>query len=148
MPNTYSAMYAHLIFATKGRVPMIEAAWKPRLHAYMAGTLRGLETNPEIVGGITDHVHILVQIKPATNLPSVVRELKKASTFWVQRECYRADFAWQVGYAALTVSPFDRRDLIRYIANQEEHHSSENSRDELLRLLRAADVEVDMKYFE
>ena len=115
MPNTYSALYVHIIFATKGRLPLIDSAWLGELHAYMAGTLRGLNTKPEIIGGVADHVHALVQIKPTTDLPRLIGELKKASTFWIQREKGRVNFGWQVGYAALSASPFERRDLISYI---------------------------------
>ncbi len=57
MPTTYSALYVHIIFATKGRLPLIDDAWIGELHAYMAGTLRGLNTRPEIIGGVADHIH-------------------------------------------------------------------------------------------
>jgi len=148
MPNTYSALYAHIIFATKERRPLIHGDWRNELHAYIAGTLRGLGAHPEIVGGVDDHVHILTRFQPKTILPDLVREVKKAGTFWIRDERGQREFNWQGGYAIFSVSPFERKDLIAYIANQETHHSSESSDQELLRILEAAGVEFDPRYFE
>jgi len=148
MPNTYPALYAHIIFATKERRPLISEVWRGDLHAYIAGILRGQDTQPEIVGGVSDHVHMLTKFQPKAVLPDIVREVKKAATFWVQGERAQAEFGWQGGYAIFSVSPFERRDLIAYIANQEAHHATESSDQELLRILDAAGVEFDRKYFE
>jgi putative transposase len=148
MANTYSALHYHIIFATRERIPMIDKEWMQDLHAYLAGTMRHLGTKPEIIGGIADHVHILAEMKPITVIPDVLRDIKKASTTWVQRERSVPKFGWQGGYAIFSVSPFERRDLVRYIANQEVHHTDENSYDELFRMLRAAEIDFDPQYFE
>lgn len=127
---------------------MIDKAWIQELHAYMAGALRGMNVRPEVIGGVADHVHILAELRPATVIPDMIRELKKASTFWIQGQKHVPGFGWQGGYAVLSVSPFERRELMAYIAGQESHHAKENSHDELLRILTAAEIEIEMKYFE
>ncbi len=126
---------------------MIQPEWRQELHAYLTGTLRGLGVRPEIVGGVSDHVHSLFEVKPTTVLSDIVRELKKASTSWVQ-DNHLPGFGWQSGYAAFSVSAFERKDLISYIANQEAHHSKEGSADELRRMLDLAGVAFDPRYFE
>jgi REP element-mobilizing transposase RayT len=56
---------------------------------------------PEIVGGVEDHVHLLVSLRPAHCLADLMRDLKKDSTNWIKENPARR-FAWQEGYAAFT----------------------------------------------
>jgi REP element-mobilizing transposase RayT len=46
----------------------------------MGGVINGLGGLPEKIGGIEDHVHVLVGLKSTHCLADFVRELKKAST--------------------------------------------------------------------
>src|SRR5258706_16402439 len=103
MASTYLSLHYHLVFGTKHREPIIAADWRSRLHDYLGGTIRGLGGFPEGVGGVADHVHLLVGLKATHCLADVMRELKKASSVWVHEEIGEA-FAWQEGYAAFTVS--------------------------------------------
>lgn len=73
----------HLIFATKYREPTIAAEWRERLHEYLGGTILGLDGLPLGVGGVSDHVHLLVTLKSTHKLCDVLRELKKAASNWV-----------------------------------------------------------------
>jgi putative transposase len=135
-----------LVFATKHREAAIAAEWRPRLHEYLGGTIRGLGGFPEGVGGVADHVHLLVGLKATHCLADVMRELKKASSIWVHQEIGLRSFAWQEGYAAFTVSVTARDGVRNYIAHQEEHHRVKSSRDELLEMLVKAGVEYDPRY--
>jgi putative transposase len=109
MPATYLSLHYHLVFSTKNREPFIAALWRPRLHEYLGGTISGLGGIPEIVGGVADHVHLLVGLKATHKLADVLRELKKASSVWVHEQIGLASFAWQDGYAAFTVSATARK---------------------------------------
>jgi len=144
--STYYSLNYHVIFATKGRAPVIGGSWRGDLHAYIGGTVRQLEGRALIVGGVADHVHILASLKTNMCVADVVREVKKASSVWAS-ERYE-NFGWQVGYAAFTVSPPGIEDLSRYIANQEEHHRHLSSSDELLALLKEFEIEYNPMYFE
>ena len=104
MPSTYLSLHYHLVFGTKDRSPLIASAWRGRLHDYLGGTLRGLAGFPDTIGGIADHVHLLVGLQATHCLADVLRELKKASSIWVHEEIGLRLFAWQEGYAAFTVS--------------------------------------------
>jgi len=95
MPSTYLSLHYHLVFGTKDRMPLIEAAWRLRLHEYLCGTIRGLDGFPQEVGGVADHVHLLVGLKATHCLADVMRELKKASSAWVHDELGSLGFAWQ-----------------------------------------------------
>jgi putative transposase len=147
MSSTYLSLHFHLVFGTKDREPTIRDAWKLRLHEYLGGTIRGLGGFPEGVGGMVDHVHVLVGLKATHCLAEVLRDLKKASSLWVHEAIGEA-FAWQEGYAAFTVSPTARAGVENYIAHQEEHHRARSYRDELVEMLVAASVEYDPRFLD
>ena len=144
---TYLSLHFHIIFSTKNREPWIDKLWKQRLHEYLGGTARGKNATPEQIGGIEDHVHLLLGLRATHCLADVIRELKKASSNWVHSEIGLGDFCWQEGYAAFTVSPTSRDAVKSYIANQEEHHRTRLSREELEIMLSEADVAYDPQYF-
>lgn len=148
MPSTYLSLHYHLVFSTKQRVAMIQPEWQPRLYDYLGGTINGLGGYTEGIGGVADHVHLLVGLKATHCLAEVLRELKKASSAWVHDEIGMRDFAWQEGYAAFTVSPSVRVGVQSYIAHQEAHHRGVSFRDELVELLTKAEVSFDDQYLD
>lgn len=146
--STYLSLHYHLVFATKNRVAIIAPDWRPRLHEYLGGTITGLGGFSQGVGGVEDHVHLLVGLKATHFLADVLRDLKKASSIWVHEKIGLRTFAWQEGYAAFTVSAPARPGVQQYIANQEQHHRTRSSRDELLEMLAKAEIAYDPQYFE
>jgi REP element-mobilizing transposase RayT len=148
MSSTYLSLHYHLIFSTKDRRPFIAPAWCERLHEYLGGTIRGLDGFPEGVGGIADHVHLLVGLKATHCLADILRELKKASSAWVHDAIGEPTFGWQDGYAAFTVSPTARSGVKAYIADQAAHHRKKSFREELKLLLQTAGVEYDERYLD
>jgi putative transposase len=150
MSSTYLSLHYHLVFSTKNRAPVIASPWRLRLHDYIGGTIRGLGGFPEEVGGVADHVHLLMGLKATHCLADVMRELKKASSIWVHKEIGSSSqmFAWQEGYAAFTVSATARAAVRKYIAGQEEHHRTRSFREELIEMLGKAGIEYDPKYLD
>jgi putative transposase len=148
MPSTYLSLHYHIVFSTKNREPLIQASWQPRLHEYLGGTVNGLDGVSEIVGGVADHVHLLVRLKATHCLADFMRELKKASSVWVHNELKLPAFTWQEGYAAFTVSATNRDAARDYIARQEEHHRGKTFREELIEVLERAGVEYDERYLD
>lgn len=148
MSSTYLSLHYHLVFGTKHREALMAPEWRTRLHDYLGGTIRGLGGFPEGVGGVADHVHLLVGLKATHGLADVMRELKKASSTWVHDEIGLRAFAWQEGYAAFTVSATSRDAVRHYIANQEEHHRVKSFREELIEMLNKAGIEYDAKYLD
>ena len=147
MPS-YLSLHYHLVFGTKNREATISPEWRARLHDYLGGTIRGLGGFPEGIGGVADHVHLLVGLKATHCLADVMRELKKASSAWVHEGIGVPAFAWQEGYAAFTVSATARDAVRHYIANQEEHHRVKSFREELAEMLSKAGVEYDPQYLD
>ena len=146
MPSTHLSLHYHIIFSTKEREPLIIAPWRERLHAYIGGVIKNLGGIPETVGGVDDHLHVLIGL-PATHcISDAVRDVKAVSSRWIHEELGMQLFAWQEGYGAFTVSPSQRSHVSQYIARQEEHHRQRTFKEEYLDLLRRCGVEYDSRY--
>jgi putative transposase len=146
VPSTHLCLTFHVVFSTKERRPLIVERWRPRLHAYLGGTVRSLRGTPLAVGGTADHVHLLMGLRATHCLAAVVRDVKHASSEWVHTDIGMNPFAWQEGYGAFTVSPERKDGISRYIAQQEEHHRLRSFQEEYLGLLREHEVEYDERY--
>lgn len=146
--STFLSLHYHIVFSTKNREPMIDADWRPRLHDYLGGTVKGLDGFPQGVGGTADHVHLLIGLKATHCLSNFMRELKKTTSVWVHDAIGNSQFRWQEGYGAFTVSPTARPEVRRYIGNQEEHHRNLSFGEEFEGFLERAGVEYDPKYLE
>ena len=148
MPSTFVSLNYHVVFSTKDRIPMIADSWATRLHEYLGGTVKGLGGVSLQVGGIEDHVHLLIGLKPTHCLSDVMRELKRTCSIWVHTEIDENRFAWQEGYAAFTVSPSACESVRRYIKNQRQHHQRRSFREELVQLLQRAGIEFDDRHLD
>jgi len=146
MPSTYLSLHYHLIFSTKERRCLIADPWRGRLHAYLGGTVRTLDGVPEAIGGTADHVHMLVGLRALHCLADVLREIKRPSSQWVHETLGIAEFAWQEGYGAFTVSASDLAAVKQYILRQEEHHRKKTFQEEYVGFLQRSGVEYDERY--
>ncbi len=145
MGSTFYSLHYHVVFSTKERRPFVRANWRQHLHEYLGGTVRGLGGVAEEVGGVEDHVHLLLSLKTTDAPAEVVRELKKASSVWAA-EKHEPVFSWQEGYSIFTASWTHVPVVRRYIAGQEAHHRKTTFVDELKRLLEKNGVQYDPKY--
>ncbi len=107
--------------------------------------MRGLGGFPEIIGGVEDHIHLLIGLRATHCLADFMQELKKASSSWAS-DTHEPDFSWQEGYSAFTVS-WTHIDAVRqYIVTQEEHHRKMDFIAELKTLLDKNGVKYEEKY--
>ncbi|TWU01202.1 IS200/IS605 family transposase [Stieleria varia] len=146
--STYHSIHFHIVFSTKHRKPWIEEEWIEDFHSYIGGTIKGLGAIPLKVGGVADHVHLLVGCKTTHRPCDLVREIKKAATAWVHSEIGFMPFVWQDGYAIFSVSPDACSTVSRYIENQKEHHRKMTFLEELVEILKLAGIEFDPQYLE
>lgn len=145
MGSTFLSLHYHIVFSTKERRPFIKLTWRSQLHEYLGGTVRGLGGIPEIIGGVEDHVHLLVGLRAKHCLADFMQEMKKASSGWAADK-HENLFSWQEGYSAFTVS-WTHIDAVRnYIATQEEHHRKTDYVAELKALLVKNGVQYEEKY--
>jgi putative transposase len=145
MSHTSGNILLHLIFSTAGRRPLIEPAFRNDLFAYLGGVVRGMRGTALIVNGTTDHVHMLVRVRPAQSAAELARVIKANSSGWV-RSKWSANFAWQTGYGVFSVSESNVITITKYIAGQEEHHKKHSFQAEFLAFLKKNNVAYDEKY--
>ena len=55
MPSTHLSLHYHVVFGTKDHKPVMNATWRPRLHAYLGGLVKTLGGMLEAIGGAEDH---------------------------------------------------------------------------------------------
>jgi putative transposase len=145
MPHTYSNLLYHLVFSTKGRYPFITRNVKSRLYAYIGGSVRGLGGVCLEIGGVADHVHLLVKLKPTTDVAEFLQKLKPNVTHWARRTIH-PKFEWQNGYGAFTVSESQIEKAKTYLQNQEFHHLKFSFEDEFKMLLRKSGIDFDERF--
>jgi putative transposase len=145
MGSTYYSLHYHWVCSTKERRPFLRDDWRPHLHEYLGGTVRGLAGVPLKIGGVQDHVHALIGLKPTHCISDFVRELKKATSVLASAH-HEPQFEWQEGYSIFAVSASRMEAVSRYIERQEEHHRKRSFVEELKELLEKHGVQYDPKY--
>ena len=147
MAQTLVNILIHVIVSTKERRHLIKTGIQPALYAYMAGTLKNLDSPCMAIGGTSNHVHLLTALSKKAALSDVVGELKKSSSKWTKTKGLAyAHFAWQEGYGAFSIGRSQVAVLKRYIARQEEHHKTKSFEAELTDTLRKYEVTYDERY--
>ena len=148
MPQSLVQNYMHIVFSTKHRLPLLEDhAIRDQMHRYLAGICSNQKSPPIIVGGHIDHVHVVCRLSKSLTVENFLRELKVESSKWMKTKGQPfGNFRWQAGYGAFSVSPSHLKELIRYVQNQDEHHTKETFQDEFRRLLRKYDIPFDERY--
>ena len=147
MANTYTALHFQIVFSTNGRRLWIKQEIEERIWEYLSGIARANKLKPIKIGGIEDHVHVLVGVRPTIAVAKIVQHIKGGSSGWIHETFPELrDFAWQDEYAAFTVSKSAMPDVTAYIANQREHHRTRTFEDQYLAILERHGVEYDKRY--
>jgi REP element-mobilizing transposase RayT len=147
MAHTFTDLLTHCVFSTHERRPFIVDQIRDDLHAYLGGIVRGLHGTALAIGGMADHVHMLVRLRADLAIAECMRVVKANSSLWVHEHWpERRNFAWQRGYGAFSVSESARDNVVRYIQSQEKHHRKMTFEEEFKELLRKHGVEFDERY--
>ena len=148
MPQSLSKIYVHIIFSTKHRQPFLSnKEIRNEMHAYLGGTLKELECPVLIVGGVSDHVHILCMMSKNISIAKIIGDVKRSSSKWIKQKVnILSKFAWQNGYGVFSVGQSELERVKTYILNQEEHHRKKSFQEELRAFFKKYEVEYDEKY--
>lgn len=147
MPSTWSQVLLHIVFSTKLREPLITPDIEPRLYPFTGGIVRSLDGSLYTIGGIPDHIHMLVRWNTKDPIASFVGQVKSRSSFWVNETFPGSPhFKWQGGYGVFSVSPSNKEQVEHYILNQKEPHRSRDFKSEFVQMLNAHEIDYDPKY--
>ncbi len=140
MGHTYHQLRFHVVFSTKNRMLWISSELQEPLYQYMTGIVVQEGGTMIRIGGMPDHVHLLIRLKPSQLVSDLVKAVKGGSSRWVS-DRYQDDFQWQPGYAVFSVSPSNSRAVARYIERQEIHHRDRTFDQELRWLTEQCDTD-------
>ncbi|HBY97740.1 MAG TPA: IS200/IS605 family transposase [Chloroflexi bacterium] len=117
-------LYYHIVWATKNRFPLIEAEIEPRLYGYIIGKADALGCITHAIGGIDDHIHLVVSIPPSLLIADFVKNIKGSSSDHMNHSPSRGEtrFGWQRGYGVFSFSETQVDQGISYVLHQKVHH--------------------------
>jgi len=147
MGHSFSSILFHCVFSTKERQPSIGADLRPRLWPFLGGIARENDMKALTVGGVEDHVHILLSLPSTLAIAKAIQLLKGGSSLWIHNTFpTQSGFAWQEGYGAFSLGISQVEDTKRYIESQAEHHRKTTFQEEFLAFLKKHNLEYDERY--
>jgi REP element-mobilizing transposase RayT len=144
---SYISSHFHCVFSTKERRPSITPELRERLWPFLGGIARQNKMKAIEIGGVEDHVHILLSLPSAMAISKALQLIKGGSSKWIHETFpeHRL-FAWQDEYGAFSVSMSQLDKTIEYIRGQEAHHRKMTFQEEFLALLKKHRIEYDERY--
>ncbi len=147
MPNTYTQLYIHCVFAVKYRAAVIQPQWEDILHKYITGILQNNGHKMLAINSVPDHLHLFIGLNPNQSISDMMRLVKGDSSEFVNKENFsRAKFQWQDGYGAFSNSKSQIDKVVKYIVHQKAHHHKKTFREEYIAMLDDYGVEYNDKY--
>lgn len=144
---SYVSSYFHCVFSTKERRRMISPELRERLWPFLGGIARQNKIKAIEIGGVEDHVHLLISLPATTAIAKAMQLIKGGSSKWIHENFPEQRlFSWQEKYGAFSVSRSQLENVIEYIRHQEEHHKTATFQEEFLALLKRHQIEYDERY--
>ena len=153
MAHSYSKIWTHIVFSTKNRSTFLKnQQLRFRLHKYIEAVCTEKKCIVASIGGVEDHIHLLVQLSRKIALSTLVEAIKTSSSKWVkslpEHQHSLKIFYWQKGYAAFSVSQSNIAIVSRYIKNQVAHHKNQSFLDEFKILLMRHQISFEEKHLQ
>ena len=121
--------------------------WRDDLYKYINGVIKKNGHKLYAIGGMPDHVHILVSMSPAQSISDLVADIKRSSSLWINNNhLVLGRFSWQDGYGAFSTNLSNSHSVANYITNNETHHKKKTFQEEYLNFLEICGIEYNPKY--
>jgi putative transposase len=133
-------MYFHITWHTKVNMPMVTPSVEPELYKYVKHKV--IETRDAIfhaVGGIEDHIHLVVSLPPTVQPAEWIGRIKGASSHHINQSVGPKKLQWQNGYGIVTFGAKDLKWVVGYVENQKERHKTGNISERLERITHLED---------
>jgi REP element-mobilizing transposase RayT len=147
MANTFTQIYIHIVFAVKGPQNLIQKSWQDELHKYICGIVNEKKQKVYAIGGVSDHIHLLVSMSPTISISDLVRDVKANSSKWINKKGFiLGKFQWQEGFGVFSTGKSHLDTVITHINNQEQLHQKQTFKSEYIELLQKHNIDYDEKY--
>jgi putative transposase len=124
MRRSKAEIYLHFVWGTWQRSPFITPEIERDLYRCIESEAERLEVTVLAIGGVADHVHLLVRIPTRLSAANLAKQVKGVSSTFVRDQLHPAEpFRWQEGYGVFSVSRSHVPRVITYINNQKRHHA-------------------------
>jgi REP element-mobilizing transposase RayT len=126
---------------------MLQTQWDERLRLYISATVQNDGHKMLAINNMPDHLHFFVGLNPNQSISKMMQLVKGDSSEWINKEKLTSNkFQWQEGYGAFSYSKTQVDAVVKYIANQQEHHKKITFLDEYKNMLDKAGIAYDEKY--
>ena len=147
MANTFTQIHVHTVFSVQNRISLINKNWQDRLYKYIIAIIQKHGHKVLSIGGMPDHIHILLGLRPTQSLSALIQEVKRDSSEWInQNRFVTGRFEWQEGYGAFSYSKSQIPQVAHYIETQETHHAKHTFIEEYKKILNDFGIEYDERY--
>ena len=147
MGNTYTQLYIQIIFTVKDRQNLLPKQHREELHKFITGIVSNRKQKVISIFAMSDHIHLLVGLKPNITISDLVRDIKAGSSNFINdKKWIKNKFYWQEGFGAFSYSKSQLDNVVKYILNQEEHHKKKTFKEEYLDFLTKFEIDFDEKY--
>ena len=147
MAHSYTKILIHYVFSTKNREKIITVPLQKRLWSYIGGIARDNNMKALAIGGIEDHVHLLISLPTTLSIAKAIQLIKGGSSKWIHDKFPNYyHFKWQTGYGAFSVDISRTKNLITYINTQKEHHYKKSYQEEYVSFLEKNVIVYDDRY--
>lgn len=147
MPNTYTQLYIHFVFAVRFRAAQLLPAWDEEVRRYITGIVQNHDHKLIAINNVSDHMHLFVGLDPKQSLSALMQHVKgDSSAFINERQLLPQLFRWQEGYAAFSHSRSQVDAVVKYIAGQQAYHDKVSFGAEYRKMLTDAGIEWDQRY--
>jgi REP-associated tyrosine transposase len=125
MRDAKVVVFLHLVWGTWDRLPLLAGEIESAVYRSFEAKCVELRVALVAVGGVEDHVHLLVQLPATLAIADLVKHLKGASSHLITQRVRPGEFfKWQGAYAAFSIGPDDTAPVRDYILRQKEHHAA------------------------
>src|SRR4028118_2293407 len=119
-------LYYHLVWATKEHEPLINSDREVKLYPYIIANADALGCIVHAIGGVEDHIHLVVSIPPTLAIADFVKRIKGSSAHFLNQtlSAFLNKFGWQEGYGVFSLGGKQLEQAVDYVKNQKAHHSN------------------------
>ncbi|MEW6237601.1 MAG: IS200/IS605 family transposase [Candidatus Omnitrophota bacterium] len=144
MSHSFVSQHIHCVFSTKNREPWITPNIRDNLYQFIGGIANKYKFKIIAVGGIDNHIHILLSLSSDISLSKAAQLIKGGSTYWIHKTYpEKSYFTWQDGYGAFSIGISQIKKTKEYIANQEYHHRTQTFQEEFIQFLKKHGIQYN-----
>jgi putative transposase len=147
--HSFTSIFVHCVWSTKNREPYLTSDLRNRLWPYLGGIARQNKMKALAVGGVADHVHMLISLPGTLSVSKALQLLKGNSSKWIHETFPKLHlFEWQEGYGAFSIGISAVDATVGYISDQTEHHQKKSFREEFVAMLRRHSLDYDERMLD